>query len=108
MCTRPGQIVPDREQYTILSPQFVTTIGWNPSGFHVVKALPKWSKFNPDYSINNILVAISDWRRLTEGTRQNKFWIHADNARPHTTKVPSDYIARNEMKMTLIHLTHQI
>jgi hypothetical protein len=76
----------------------MTTIIWNPSSFHVVKALPKWSKFNADYYINNILVAISDWRRLTGGTRQNKFWIHADNARPHIAKVSSDYIARNEMK----------
>jgi hypothetical protein len=43
----------------------MTTIVWNPNGFHIVKALLKWSKFNADYYINNILVAISDWRRLT-------------------------------------------
>jgi histone-lysine N-methyltransferase SETMAR len=76
----------------------MTTIIWNPSGFHVVKAWPKWSTFNADYYINNILVAISDWRRLTGGMRQNKLWIHANNARPQTAKVSSDYIARNEMK----------
>jgi hypothetical protein len=86
----------------------MTTIVWNPSGFHVVKALPKWSKFNADYYINNILVAISDWRRLTGGTQRNKLWIHADNTRPHTVTVLSDYIARNEMKTALIHLTHRI
>jgi hypothetical protein len=76
----------------------MTTIVWNPSGFHVVKALPKWSKFNADCYINNILVAISDWRRLTGGMWQNKLWIHADNAHPHIAKVSSDYIARNEIK----------
>jgi hypothetical protein len=99
MWTGPAEIVPDRERYTIQSPKFVTTIVWNPRGFHVVKALLKWSKFNADYYINNILVAISDWRRLTGGTRQNKLWIHAENARAHTAKVSSDYIARNDMKM---------
>jgi hypothetical protein len=98
MWTGPGEIVPDRERYTIQSQKFVTTIVRNPRGFHVVKALRKSSKFNGDYYIDNILVAISDWRRLTQGTRQNKLWIHADNARPHTTKVSTDYIARNEMK----------
>jgi hypothetical protein len=62
MWTSPGEIVPDRERHTIQSPTFMTTSVWNPSGFHVVKALPKWSKFNADSYINNILVAISDWR----------------------------------------------
>jgi hypothetical protein len=55
---------PDRERYTIQSAEFTVTIvwNWNPSGFHVVKALPKWSKFNVQYDTNNILAAISDWR----------------------------------------------
>jgi hypothetical protein len=46
------------------------------------------------YPCSNLRLETTDW-----GTRQNKFWIHADNARPHTAKVSSDYIARNEMKM---------
>jgi hypothetical protein len=62
MWTAPEEIVPDRERYTIQSPKFMVTIVWNPSGFHVVKALPRGSKFNAQYYINNILVAISDWR----------------------------------------------
>jgi hypothetical protein len=37
--------------------------------------------------INDILVAISDWRLQTGGTRPNKLWVHSDNARPHTTKM---------------------
>jgi hypothetical protein len=49
MWTAHGEIVPDRERYTIQSPKFVVTNAWNPSGFHVVKALPKWSKFNAQY-----------------------------------------------------------
>jgi hypothetical protein len=38
MWTAPGAIIPDRERYTIQSPEFMVTIVWNPSGFHVVKA----------------------------------------------------------------------
>jgi hypothetical protein len=49
---------PDRERYTIQSAKFMVTIVWNPSGFHVVKTLPKWSNFNAQYYTNNILVAI--------------------------------------------------
>jgi hypothetical protein len=78
----------------------VTSV-WNPSGFHVVKALPKWSKFNAQYHTNNILVAISDCRRLSWRTQQGKLWLHGDNARPHTAKVSTDYIADNGMKRPL-------
>jgi hypothetical protein len=79
---------------------FVMTITYTPSGFHGVKALPKWSKFNAQYYTNNILVAISDWRRLSWRTHQSKLWLwlHSDNAPPHTAKVSGDDITRNEMK----------
>jgi hypothetical protein len=49
---------PDRERYTIQSPKFMARIVWNPSGFHVVKALSKRSNFNAQYYTNNIPVAI--------------------------------------------------
>jgi hypothetical protein len=32
MQTAPGEIVPDRERYTIQSPKFMVTIVWNPNG----------------------------------------------------------------------------
>jgi hypothetical protein len=99
--TAPGEIVPDRERYIIQLPKFIVTIVWNPSGFHVVKALAKWSKFNAQYDANNILVAISDWRRLNGRTQQGKLWLHADNAPQHTAKVSRDDITRNEMKRAL-------
>jgi hypothetical protein len=71
---------------------------WNPSGFHVVKVHPKWSNLNAQYYTNNILVAISDWRRVSGRTQESKLWLHADNARPHTARVWSDDVTRNEMK----------
>jgi hypothetical protein len=73
---------------------------WNPSGFHVVKSLSKWSKFNAQYYINNILVAISDWRRLGRRTQQRKLLLHADNGRPHIPGVSTDDNSRNQMKRT--------
>jgi hypothetical protein len=44
--TIPEEIVPDRERHTYPSPKCMLTIVWNPSGFHVLKALPKGEKFN--------------------------------------------------------------
>jgi hypothetical protein len=49
------------------------------------------------YYTNDILIAISDWRRQTGGTRPNKLWVHSDNARPHTAKMSRDYIGLNRM-----------
>jgi hypothetical protein len=77
MWTGPGEIVVERERHTVQSPKFVLTVVWNPIGFH----LP-CSENPPEgvqiqctilyYYTNDILVAISDWMRLTGGTRPNK------------------------------------
>jgi histone-lysine N-methyltransferase SETMAR len=94
----PGEIVPDREQQTVQSPKRMLTIVWNPSGFPIVKALPKGDKFSTQYSTNNILIAISDWRRLAGERSPNKLWAHAENARSHNAKVSTDFMALNRMK----------
>jgi transposase len=94
----PGEIVPDRERQTVQSPKLTLTIVWNPSGFHIVKALPKGGRFSAQYSTNNVLIAISDWKRLTLGRRPNKSWVHANNARSHNAKVSTHFIALNRMK----------
>jgi hypothetical protein len=98
MWTDPGDIVPDRERCGIQSSTPMVTIVWNPSGFHVVKALLTWSEFNAQCYTNSIPVAISDWRQLSGRTQQGKLCLHADNARPRTPKVSTDYITRNQMK----------
>jgi hypothetical protein len=74
------------------------TVVWNPIGFHVLKALPKGHKFIAQYYPNDILVAITDWRRQTGATRLNKLWVHSDNAQPDTAKRSRDYIGLNRMK----------
>jgi hypothetical protein len=63
-----------------------------------VKALPKGGKFSAQYYTNNILIVISDWRRLAGKRSPNKLWVHADNARPQNAKVSTDFIAINQMK----------
>jgi hypothetical protein len=98
MWTALGEIVVDREWHTVQSPKFTLTVVWNPIEFHALKALPKGRKFNAQYYTNGILVAISDWRRQTGGTRPNKLWVHSDNARPHTAKMLRDYIGLNQIK----------
>jgi hypothetical protein len=60
MWTAPGEIVVDRERHTVQSPQLMLTVVWNPIGLHVLKALPKGPKFNAQYYVNDIMVAISD------------------------------------------------
>jgi hypothetical protein len=98
MWTAPGEMIVDRERYTLQSPKFMLTVVWNPIGFHVLKAIPKERKFKAKYFKNDILVAISDWRRQTWGTWPNKLWVHSDNARPSTAKMSRDYIGLNRMK----------
>jgi hypothetical protein len=76
----------------------MVTIVWNPSSFHGVKALPKWSKFRAQYYTNNILVVVSDWRRLSGRTQQGKLWLHADSAPARRANVWTDHIKRNGRK----------
>jgi hypothetical protein len=95
MWTAPGETVVDREWHAVQSPKFMLTIVCNPIRFHVLKSLPKGSKVNAQYYTNDIMVAISDWRRQTGETRPNKLWVHSDNARPHTAKMSRDYIRLN-------------
>jgi hypothetical protein len=75
MWTAPGEIIVDKEGHTVQSPKFMLTIVWNPIGFYVLKALAKGRKFNAQYYTNDILVAISDWRRQTGGTRCERILI---------------------------------
>jgi hypothetical protein len=46
MWTAPGEIIVDRKRHTVQSPNFMLTVMLNPTGFHVLKALPKGRKFN--------------------------------------------------------------
>jgi hypothetical protein len=108
MWTALGEIVVDRERHIIQSPKFMLTVVWNPIGIHVPCSMFSvlCSESPPEraqiqctilyYYTNDILVAISDWRRQTGETRPNKLWVHSDNARSHTAKMSRDYIVSIE------------
>jgi hypothetical protein len=105
MWTAPGEIVVDRERHTVQSPKFMLTVVWNPIEFHVPCSESSPEGVQIQYTIlyyctNDILVAISDWRRQTGETRPNKFWVHSDNAQPHTAKMSRYYIGLNRTKQT--------
>jgi hypothetical protein len=71
------------------------TIVWNPRGFHLVKVLEKGSKFNAGYSVAEILEPLSQWRSIEAAGNQQKLLVHADNARPHTAKLRTQYFNEN-------------
>jgi transposase len=74
------------------------TIVWNPRGFHLIDVLPKGLKFNVAHYINTILIPLVE-RRSAHGTaNERKLIVHADNARPHTAKVSTQFLAENRMK----------
>jgi histone-lysine N-methyltransferase SETMAR len=104
MWTAPGEIVVDRERHTVQSPKFMLTVVWNSIGFHIPcsESPPEGAQIQCTtlykYYTNDILVAISDWRRQTGGTWSNKLWVHSDNARPHTAKMSRDHIGLNRIK----------
>jgi hypothetical protein len=104
------------ERHTVQSPKFILRVVWNPIGFHVPCSLfhVPCSESPPEgaqiqctilyYYINDILVAISNWRRQTGQTwqtgvtRPNKLWVHSDNIWPRTAKMSRNYIDLNRMK----------
>jgi hypothetical protein len=77
MWTTSGEIVVDMERHPVQSPKFMLAVVWNPIGFHVPcsESPPEGAQIQCTilyYYINDIMVAISDWRRQTGGTRPNK------------------------------------
>jgi hypothetical protein len=59
------------------------TIAWNPLIFHLLDALPKGTTFNAGYYRVNIFTELLPLRPQVDGKR---LVIHADNARPHTSR----------------------
>jgi hypothetical protein len=76
----------------------IMTTVWNPSGFHLIKLLPKGFKFDASYYVTQILNPLSVWRGTQIGRTNRKLIVHAGNARPHTVKVTLDFMERNAMK----------
>jgi hypothetical protein len=58
----------------------------------------KGRKFNAGYYIAEILEPLSQWRSIEAAGNKRKLLVHADNARPHTTKLSTQYFNENRMK----------
>jgi hypothetical protein len=57
------------------------TIVWNPGGFYLIQVLDKGRKCSTETAGN-----------------ERKFLVHANNARPHTTKLSTQYFNENRRK----------
>jgi hypothetical protein len=76
----------------------MVTIVWNPRGFHLIKVLERDCKFNDGYYIAEILELLSQWRSIKAVCGERKLLVHADNARPPTAKLSTQYFNQNRMK----------
>jgi hypothetical protein len=64
----------------------------------LIKVLEKGRKFNAGYYIAEILESLSQWRSTEAVAKERKLLVHADNARPHTAKLSTQYFNENRMK----------
>jgi hypothetical protein len=92
---QPDAEIPEKERYTVQSRKVVLTIFWNPGGFHLVNILPKGFKFNASYYVTQIFYPLSKWRRTQVGRTNRQLIAHADNVRPHTAKMTSQFMEQN-------------
>jgi hypothetical protein len=60
----------------IQSEKVMLTMVWNSSGFHIINVAPKKFRFNAIFSVSQILVPLSDWRRTQVGRPNRKLLIH--------------------------------
>jgi histone-lysine N-methyltransferase SETMAR len=51
-----------------------------------------------NYYVTQILDLLSKWRRTQVGRTNRKLIVHADNARPHTAKMTSQFMGQNSMQ----------
>jgi histone-lysine N-methyltransferase SETMAR len=68
-----------------------------------VFTLPKGLKFHAGYYTyaTEIRERIKNWRKGQGASNTRKMIVLADNARPHTVKLPRDYIDANRMTQAL-------
>jgi transposase len=93
-----GTEAPERERITVQVRKMVVTIVWNPTRFSRIIALPKGMKFNADYCISHRLNPLSEWQRSQIRRSDRRLHVHEENARPHTAKKVTEFLAGNRMK----------
>jgi hypothetical protein len=95
---QPDAEIPERERHTVQFQKATLIIIWNPGGSHLVNILAKGFKFNTSYDITQILDHLSNWQKIQVGCTNRKLIMHADSARPHTTKMTSQFMDQNSMQ----------
>jgi hypothetical protein len=84
-----------KENGTQFNRKFMLMIVWNLRGFHLIKVLEKDRRFNAGYYIAEILSPLSQRRSIEAAGNERKLLVHADNARPHTAKLSTQYFNKN-------------
>jgi histone-lysine N-methyltransferase SETMAR len=74
------------------------TIVWNLRGFQLIKVLEKGCKSSASDYITEILKLLSQWLSIEAAGNERKLLVHADNVRPHTAKLSTQYFHENRMK----------
>jgi histone-lysine N-methyltransferase SETMAR len=86
------------ERITVQSRKMMVTIVWKPTGSYRIVAPPMGMKFNADAYISHILDPLAEWRRSQVECSHRRLHVHADNARLHTAKKVTEFLAGNNMK----------
>ena len=75
------------------------TVFWNPHGFAVIDFLPKEQTFNSQYYVSNILLELSKKNGENSKRVKRKLVVHADNAKPHTSRFTTLFMESNKLKI---------
>jgi hypothetical protein len=70
---------------------------WNLTGFHVINVLGKGCKFSATHYITEMSSPLPKWRRSLAEPSDRKLTLDADNAQPHTSRMPLTFLDENDM-----------
>jgi hypothetical protein len=95
---RADEKVSEKERHAVHSEKSMSTIVWNPSGFHLITVLSKGIKFNANHYITDILVQLLESRIPQVDGNDRKLIVYAENARPHTAGVTLKFLKEKKTK----------
>jgi hypothetical protein len=64
----------------------------------LIKVLENHRKFTAGDYVTEILEPLSQWHSIEAAGNERKLLVHADNARPHTAKLSTQYFNENRLK----------
>jgi hypothetical protein len=101
MWLSPGEKGLERPRVSIQCNTLVVTIGWNPSGFHLMCLLPNGRKCNSNYYRREILESLSELRREQAGSANQTLIVRADHAHPQTPAASQAFIEENRLEKAI-------